>query len=214
MAFCLRKRTDLVRKIERLREVLETKDPLQPADPIAFDDLPLGDLRLQFRDFFLRDSRRIGTTRGACRFLQRTHARNITRLAAGAKSSLRATLRIPETISIFQANPCGEVPLLPYEACNLGSINLAHMIAERGGRFEIAWEKLRATVHTATRFLDDVVEANKHPIPEIEHMVRGNRKIGLGVMGFAEMLIRLGVSYDSDEAVAVGERVMKFIDDE
>ncbi len=108
-------------------------------------------------------------------------------------------------------NPCGEVPLLPYESCNLGSINLARMVREHNGRTAIDWEKLRRTTRDATHFLDDVIEVSKYPISETEKITLGNRKIGLGVMGFAEMLIRLGVSYDSDEAVGVAEQIMRFI---
>jgi ribonucleoside-diphosphate reductase alpha chain len=84
----------------------------------------------------------------------------------------------------------------------------------RGSNIDIDWEKLREAVHLAARFLDDVIEVNKFPVPEIAGMVTGNRKIGLGVIGFAEMLVRLGISYDSDQGLAVAERVMKFINDE
>jgi ribonucleoside-diphosphate reductase alpha chain len=87
-------------------------------------------------------------------------------------------------------------------------------LREQSGRPEIDEERLRACVRVAVHFLDDVIEVNKLPVPEIERMVRGNRKIGLGVMGFAELLIRLGIPYDSDEAVQIAEEVMNLIDDE
>jgi ribonucleoside-diphosphate reductase alpha chain len=111
-------------------------------------------------------------------------------------------------------NPCGEIPLLAYEACTLGSINLAHMVRCDGRDGCIDWERLRETVRKGIRFLDDVVEVNRYPLPEIERVSRGNRKIGLGVMGFAEMLIMLGISYDSDEAVAMADQVMACIAEE
>ncbi|MFQ5992833.1 MAG: adenosylcobalamin-dependent ribonucleoside-diphosphate reductase [Nitrospiraceae bacterium] len=117
----------------------------------------------------------------------------------------------PHLGPIETTNPCGEVPLLPYESCNLGSINLAHVVRERDGRPLVDWEKLRATVRKAVRFLDDVVEVNRYPTPDIARMTRGNRKIGVGVMGFAEMLIRLGISYDSDKAVQRAEQLMHVI---
>ncbi|MEJ2068005.1 MAG: ribonucleotide-diphosphate reductase subunit alpha, partial [Deltaproteobacteria bacterium] len=120
----------------------------------------------------------------------------------------------PELGQIESTNPCGEQPLLPYEACNLGSINLVQMIKDGPEGSVTDWEKLRRTVRHAVRFLDDVIEVNHYPLPQIEQISRGNRKIGLGVMGFAHFLILMGVSYDSAEGVKLGEEVMRFIQEQ
>ncbi|HUV04389.1 MAG TPA: vitamin B12-dependent ribonucleotide reductase [Armatimonadota bacterium] len=112
----------------------------------------------------------------------------------------------PRIGTIESTNPCGEVPLLPYESCTLGSIDLARVVNS-----EIDWEKLSGLTRLGVHFLDNVIDVTRFPLPQIKTATQGNRKIGLGVMGLADMLIELGIPYDSDEALSTGERVMSFI---
>ena len=111
---------------------------------------------------------------------------------------------------VESTNPCGEQPLYPFDACNLGSIFLKYFLKDEG----VDWEKLKETVHTSVRILDSVIEMNPFPLPQIADTVKKIRRIGLGVGGWADMLVQMGIPYDSEEALVLAEKLMKFINDE
>ncbi|HKV75635.1 MAG TPA: vitamin B12-dependent ribonucleotide reductase [Gemmatimonadales bacterium] len=117
---------------------------------------------------------------------------------------------VPHIGAYEATNPCGEQPLLPYDVCNLGSINVGAFV--KSG--EVDWEHLRQIIHLSTHFLENVIDANNYPLPEIDALSRRIRRIGLGVMGLADLLIRLGIAYDSEAGVEMGRRIQKFVDDE
>ncbi len=122
---------------------------------------------------------------------------------------------VPHLGAYEATNPCGEQPLLPYDVCNLGSINLGALVKEDGkGGKDIDWDELRRVVHLSTHFLENVIDANQYPLPEITDLAQRIRRIGLGVMGLADVFVKLGVPYDSDDGVALGRKIQRFVDEE
>ncbi len=117
---------------------------------------------------------------------------------------------VPHLGAYEATNPCGEQPLLPYDVCNLGSINLGAFV--RNGQLD--WDGLRRVIHLSTHFLENVIDANQYPLPEITELAQRIRRIGLGVMGLADVFVRLGVPYDSDDGVALGRKIQQFVDEE
>jgi ribonucleoside-diphosphate reductase alpha chain len=118
---------------------------------------------------------------------------------------------VPKMGPVEATNPCGEQPLYPNEACNLGSLNLMAFAAQSQGVWDLDWVEMEKAVRLSVRFLDDVIDVNPYPLQEIDEAVKANRRIGLGVMGWAHLLFRLGIPYESEEALALGRRVMQFI---
>lgn len=126
---------------------------------------------------------------------------------------------VPHLGSYEATNPCGEQPLLPYDVCNLGSVNLGYFVKQgvRPGtdpEEAVDWDALRQVIHLSTHFLDNVIDANQYPLPDIHDLAQNIRRVGLGVMGWADMLVRLGIPYDSDEGVEMGRTVMAFLEEE
>jgi ribonucleoside-diphosphate reductase alpha chain len=127
--------------------------------------------------------------------------------------TINASNPTPSLGEMEATNPCGEVPLLPFEPCNLGSLNLSRFLSRTNEKTEVDWKLLEEVIPAAIRFLDNVIEVNNYIIPEVKTMAHGNRKIGLGVMGWAEMLIQLEIPYESEEAVQLAEKLMSFINE-
>jgi len=185
-------------KISELKNLLLAKEPEEGYDLIN-PDTQKSEGRLNARKVFELIGR-VAWEKGdpGVIFLDRINADNPT----------------PALGKIEATNPCGEQPLLPYESCNLGAINLAKMVKENEGKAEIDYEKIRTLVHKAVHFLDNVIDMNHYPLSQIEKNTKANRKIGLGVMGWADMLVQLGIPYDSPEALNTASQLMNFIREE
>lgn len=186
-------------KIDELKELLKAKEPGEGYDLIN-PDTKESEGRLNAKKVFELIGR-VAWEKGdpGVIFIDNINADNPT----------------PHLGQIEATNPCGEQPLLPYESCNLGAINLSHMVKEgKNGFSEVDYEKIHNTIQTAVHFLDNVIDMNNYPIPQIEKMTKGNRKVGMGVMGWADMLVQLGIPYDSPAALNTASQLMNFIREE
>ena len=166
---------------------------------------------------FLNDKqRRLEPVRYAGSYVQKFSDPVAAVVSAGARPVYDLTE--PQSHSMIAnglvVHQCGEQPLLPNDACNLGSVNVAKFAVERApGRWELDWGELERVVRLAVRFLDDVIEVNPYPLPQVDEMVKANRRVGLGIMGWADLLFTLGIPYDSDEALVLAERLMAFVNE-
>ncbi len=183
----------LAKSLEIWEYDVRTLTPLEEGEPPAGDYYTKQDIW----DIIIKNAWRTGEP-GVC-YIDRVNETNPT----------------PHIGRMEATNPCGEQPLLPFEACNLGSINLAKFITDPGTpQATVDWDALRGAIYDATRFLDNVIDANNYPLPQIDEICKKNRKIGLGIMGFADALFMLNAGYNTQEGVDWGRRFMKFVDDE
>ncbi len=198
--------------------VMDRSRPPRDSDGVLFELGIFGKSRgLFLREVeFLNDKpRRLEPVRYAGSYAQKWSDPVAAVVAAGPRAVYDLTEPQSHSMIVngFVAHQCGEQPLLPNDACNLGSVNVAKFAVERAGQWELDWGELERVVRLAVRFLDDVIEVNPYPLEQVDEMVKANRRVGLGVMGWADLLFTLGIPYDSEEALDLAERLMAFVKD-